>query len=363
MAGLSQAEFRDIDEFNEAVQGWDIDFQQVERGGLDAGLTSYPSRLTNLLRVHFSRAIAQSGSSPPGMRTFGLREDTSPWFEWCGREVKADSLLCFHPNSNFECLSRGGFAAFAMSFPETQLVAIAERLGHPDLFDQLCTEEAIDATVSVHLPRLHALLRQAFLDPDASLRNTKPMRSLDLFENSVAEELIMLLVDARCEPSRVSLRSRSRAVKAAMSFILQNAGERLTVSQVCEASGTSWRTLDRAFKEKLGTTPKACINKARLQGARRDLKGAAPTASVADIANKWGFWHLGDFAMNYRREFDELPSETLGKQGRGGLSLPKTSSTRRIVSVDLTGLVLSASRHSAEASKRSSIDVPELGLR
>ncbi len=270
-AGLPQAEFRDIDEFTEAVQGWELAFQQVERGGLDAGLTSYSSRLMNLLRVHFSRAIAQSGSSPPGMRTFGLREDTLPWLEWCGREVRADFLLCFHPSSSYECLSPGGFAAFTLSFPEAQLVAIAERLGHPDLFDQLCTEEAIDATVSVHLPRLHALLRQAFSDPDASLRDTKPICSLDLFETSVAEELIMLLVDARCELSRVSLRSRSRAVKAAMSFILQNAGERLTVSQVCEASGTSWRTLDRAFKEKLGTSPKACINTVRLQGARRVL--------------------------------------------------------------------------------------------
>ena len=39
-------------------------------------------------------------------------------------------------------------------------------------------------------------------------------------------------------------------------------------------------------------------------------------ASVTDIANNWGFWHLGDFARNYRREFDELPSETLGGTGR-----------------------------------------------
>ena len=40
----------------------------------------------------------------------------------------------------------------------------------------------------------------------------------------------------------------------------------------------------------------------------------APETSVTDAANRWGFWHMGDFAMNYRRMFDELPSDTLKRQ-------------------------------------------------
>ena len=35
------------------------------------------------------------------------------------------------------------------------------------------------------------------------------------------------------------------------------------------------------------------------------------TYSVADAANEWGFWHMGQFAKDYRRMFGELPSETL----------------------------------------------------
>jgi len=32
---------------------------------------------------------------------------------------------------------------------------------------------------------------------------------------------------------------------------------------------------------------------------------------VADVANRHGFWHMGQFAKDYRKTFGELPSETL----------------------------------------------------
>jgi AraC-like DNA-binding protein len=42
------------------------------------------------------------------------------------------------------------------------------------------------------------------------------------------------------------------------------------------------------------------------------LVGAAgDTATVHAIAERWGFWHTGEFASDYRRLFGQLPSETL----------------------------------------------------
>jgi len=32
---------------------------------------------------------------------------------------------------------------------------------------------------------------------------------------------------------------------------------------------------------------------------------------IRDIALRWGFWHMWDFGMRYRKEFGELPSDTL----------------------------------------------------
>ena len=33
--------------------------------------------------------------------------------------------------------------------------------------------------------------------------------------------------------------------------------------------------------------------------------------TVAEVAGRWGFWHMGQMAADYRKLFDELPSQTL----------------------------------------------------
>jgi AraC-like DNA-binding protein len=233
--------------------------------------------------------------------------------EWCNREVSRDSIVCFHPSGEFESLSSGGFAIYTLSFQETQLAAIAERLGYPGFFDELCMEKTVDSAGPDSLPDLRALLRGTFSDLDTGMIGTSSARALGI-ESRIAEALVMLLLERRSESHCETLRNRSRAVKVAISYILENAREAVTVADVCETAGVSWRTLNRAFEESIGASPKTCITSVRLRGARRELRKAEPTASVAEIANSWGFWHMGDFAMNYRREFRELPSETLRKQ-------------------------------------------------
>ena len=52
----------------------------------------------------------------------------------------------------------------------------------------------------------------------------------------------------------------------------------------------------------------AYINAMRLNGARRELMNRL---KVNEAANAWGFWHMGQFAKDYRKLFGELPSETL----------------------------------------------------
>jgi len=48
---------------------------------------------------------------------------------------------------------------------------------------------------------------------------------------------------------------------------------------------------------------------------RRELRRAdSSLASVSDVAERYGFWHLSQFAADYRWLFGELPSETLRKR-------------------------------------------------
>lgn len=68
-------------------------------------------------------------------------------------------------------------------------------------------------------------------------------------------------------------------------------------------------TLERAFSEEFGVSPKSYMQSQRLNAARRDLLIAEPEGFVADIANRWDFWYMGRFAAEYRKQFGELPSK------------------------------------------------------
>ena len=63
-------------------------------------------------------------------------------------------------------------------------------------------------------------------------------------------------------------------------------------------------------------TPKEYLQAARLDGVRKELQRKGASAKIADVATRREFWHMGQFAADYRRQFGELPSETQGRTGR-----------------------------------------------
>jgi AraC family ethanolamine operon transcriptional activator len=110
-----------------------------------------------------------------------------------------------------------------------------------------------------------------------------------------------------CPPS-----NRARVVRRAEESMRAQLGDRLSVLDFCRELGVSERALHYAFQEVRGLSPTAYFKACRLNAVRQELKApAANTATVREIAQRWGFWHSGEFAAAYRRQFGELPSQTL----------------------------------------------------
>jgi len=109
--------------------------------------------------------------------------------------------------------------------------------------------------------------------------------------------------------------ARSRVVQAAEDFALSHTGDRLYVTDLCEAAGVSERTLQYAFKEVMGMTPVAYLTRLRLHRVRHALRTATQASTtVTTEAIRWGFWHFGDFSRAYKDCFGELPSDTLRRK-------------------------------------------------
>jgi len=100
--------------------------------------------------------------------------------------------------------------------------------------------------------------------------------------------------------------------RQAVDFVHAHAHLPITSTDMAEAAHLSLRGLQEAFRRDLDTTPSAYLRSVRLERVRQELLVGDPAStSVADVARRWAFGHLGRFAASYTNRFGELPSVTL----------------------------------------------------
>jgi AraC-like DNA-binding protein len=105
---------------------------------------------------------------------------------------------------------------------------------------------------------------------------------------------------------------RPGAVRNAMDLIEAGAHLPLTTSTLARQCHVSVRTLQEGFRRHMGMSPMAYVRVVRLRHAHRELSSADPFHStVAAIAHRWGFTHLGRFAAAHKKVYGETPLQAL----------------------------------------------------
>jgi AraC-like DNA-binding protein len=102
-------------------------------------------------------------------------------------------------------------------------------------------------------------------------------------------------------------------VAAAVAFIEAHAMEDIGLAEIAAAAGVPGRSLTAAFRERFGRTVLQYLRDERHRRVRDELRDADPHGpmTVAAVARRWGFAHLGRFAGDYAARFGESPSTTL----------------------------------------------------
>lgn len=104
-------------------------------------------------------------------------------------------------------------------------------------------------------------------------------------------------------------------LKRARDYIHAHAHEKIALEELATYAGCSYRSLQNIFSRLLGMSPMAYLRTVRLEGVRDDLLNAdSQQKTVAEIAQRWGFVHMGRLAEMYRKQFGVLPSDTLNQK-------------------------------------------------
>jgi AraC family ethanolamine operon transcriptional activator len=219
--------------------------------------------------------------------------------------------MVFTADGDYEAASDPGFRVQTLAFPEEHLRRLAAelQLDRDGLFARRTDQvfrlgRSFMDTLRVRVSRVSQLTSSA-ITPDSQAMIREEL------EFGIPAKILGALAGSgrNSRPRTDDLRTSSARV--ARDHLERHAREDIRIRELCQELGVSWRTLDYGFRQNYGVGPKQYLQSVRLDGVRRELRTAAPGTLIRDVALRWGFWHSSQFAKDYRRQFGQLPSETL----------------------------------------------------
>lgn len=303
------AYYEHFEHLRDDALAWELDFRQLGAGEPGHRLVQAVGSQFHYIYTVFKSPYDQRSASPSHLRTFSiLAEERSP-SSWCGRPFSANSLVLFAKGEEFRAVSQGYFSNHIFSLAEDLLEQVAE--------SQFQTSWAAlspgkESAVTILPDHKIASLRCALEAITQRIAHAPAhLPGEELVAQLAALVIDGLMCSAGHRPSRASKNRRAYFIQA-QDYIDSRIDSPVLLQDVCDSTGVSRRTLEYAFREYTGITPKAYINRQRLARVHDALTGQSEkNAKIVELANRWGFWHMGQFARDYRSVYGVNPSLTL----------------------------------------------------
>ncbi|MFO8005188.1 helix-turn-helix domain-containing protein [Thioalkalivibrio sp.] len=313
MNGLNHIRCQSAEQLQEALGHiWDVEVTQSDPGPIEMVLTS----------AQVGDCLVYGSGSNRSLLCSGTRSDAywtiSPITRHCGggrfrgQQLDEGQILVLDPRGEVYQQIAAGHRQQAISIP----LDLAERIAQAEhqtsaeaMWERWCLKS--DPRVADQMARM---LEQLLSEPRSPGPETDPDAGMEL-----AGKMIALIQNARqVRPARSSLAQRRRIVRRAEALIRSRLDNPPSVTELCEATHASRRLLFYAFSELLGRSPAGHAKILRLHAARRGILARSSERCVQQIGFDLGFWHPGQFAIDYAKLFGESPSMTRLRNNRTG---------------------------------------------
>jgi AraC family ethanolamine operon transcriptional activator len=308
---LLNRSFRDVEELIVCAKEWDLDFTQLEPGEFEGKLTQVIAPQWHLGHAQFGRSLKQEGLPPRHLRNIVIPATPDQEFHWRGHQITGNRVMVFPHGGELASISASGFEVYILALREETVDQVCSDLGLRSLAALTGGAEVMACEArAVH--RLRHRMGQLM----QHIRGAPEVIHQASFSAAAEVDLCTQVLSALAQGRAASRINRSRrqryVLETAEAYMRAHACEGCSIDDLCRRLSISERTLRAAFQQHYGISPKAFLKCHRLTQVRRHLgRAAGSTARIQDVAHAWGFWHMGQFARDYRAMFAELPSDTL----------------------------------------------------
>jgi AraC family ethanolamine operon transcriptional activator len=303
---------RDPDELAQGFHRWDLRARQLGGGPFRGGLEVLQLERIQIVRASGDRRLQAQGALPPGSFGFAPVLPRNDGALWRGRRCQAGQVVTIDPTQDVDHITATDYEFLGLTVDGDSFRQCAAVLGGFDPNERLVGRVTVTprpAGGRALAARLRDLLDLVEARPDLFVQ---PGTRQALEQECVRRVVAVIAQGTGGDQPECWSSSRERLVRRADDYMRAYLRKPLTVLELCRELGVSERALHYAFREVRGLSPMAYFKACRLNAVRQELKAAAAgTASVREVAQRWGFGHAGEFAAAYRRLFGELPSQTL----------------------------------------------------
>jgi len=275
--------------------GWNLALFQLDAGSFFAQARQRNLPDLTIVQVKANRTIEFNGTSPDRMRTLVFMAESHERLSWFGPSMASNNLLVLPPRAKLGAVIPAGCEIFFITMKESLFNEL-----------QIMPGEGPRVMEVLALDRLRALVTDSACSTATDIRHG-----------------ILTSLNSATPTQPHTPRRRDLALVRAHSLIRDNAADHLTIQDLREAGQVSERTLQYAFVEHFGINPKRYLIVHRLNRARNDLlQSGTNQIKISEAAIRYGFWHMGSFAGDYRKLFGELPSQTPRQLDRPSSRVP-----------------------------------------
>lgn len=307
--GLTVATSHDAQEHAHNLRDWQQHYDQMSAGEFNGEIIERAFDELQVFKEHTSQALSQSCLVWPNSVWLGIPPSQQPHNTQSkinGLALSEQDIMCRPGNMEFELSTPDDFDIFGVVITHEKLNYYAQQQGMDIHWQDILENERLAIPQDTYTAFNYLLNR--LLNKDNQAHSTPEHLTQDL--------ILMGLMDvlSKESPNRIihtSYHHRKTIVNTARDFLQQHHDRAITLTELCEACHTSRRTLQNSFETILGISPIQYLRFTRLNGVRRDLKASNSNEQIGDIAARWGFWHLSQFAKDYKNVFGELPKHTL----------------------------------------------------
>ena len=308
---LLRHHYSDVHAMRDALAGWQIDYRQLELGKFAGDILQISSQDVCLTSAAYSRKLVHAGATPHDYTAFGLAKSGNGNVRMSGYNCGDSTIAVFKQDQQFEGSTPADVYLYNFSVRDEVLEELSEKAG-------IDAQDVLSGThnrlINCDPSWVSAMRNRIFQVCDTVEANADFLHSRRLVLE-LRHQLPLMFLTALSLPNniadRVTSRTRLLALDKVCSYIHQNLDRELMIEELCVIAGVSWRTLNYAFCEYFDVTPKRFVMAMRLDRVQRELHECGKSTKISAIANHWGFWHMGQFAADYRAQFGELPSATI----------------------------------------------------